>query len=124
MTRILKVTIGLGVAVGVAAVVLLIWPSLQSDGTEPGAIELVAFQWGWTPETITVKEGEKVTLRITSSDVVHGFGLPDYGIEELVYPGKITRVTFVADKAGEFTFVCTSFCGVGHFEMRGTLKVE
>ncbi len=33
------------------------------------------------PYEVRVKQGEKVTLRITSFDVLHGFRMEDYGIE-------------------------------------------
>ncbi|MFQ5801093.1 MAG: cupredoxin domain-containing protein, partial [Candidatus Hydrothermarchaeales archaeon] len=74
---------------------------------------------------IRVKQGEVVTLRLTSMDVVHGFNLSYYNIFETLYPGKITTVEFVADKSGEFEFYCSArSCGLGHLEMKGTLIVE
>ncbi len=77
------------------------------------------------PYEVKVKQGEKVTLRITSFDVLHGFRSEDYGIEsKQIYPGKITEVTFVASKAGRFPFTCTIACGVGHNNMVGELVVE
>ncbi len=77
------------------------------------------------PSEVRVKQGEKVTLRITSFDVLHGFRSEDYGIEsKQIYPGKLTEITFVANKAGRFPFKCTIACGVGHNDMFGELIVE
>ncbi len=77
------------------------------------------------PSEVKVKQGEKVTLRITSFDVLHGFRSEDYGIEsKQIYPGKFTEITFVANKAGRFPFKCTIACGVGHNDMFGELIVE
>lgn len=76
------------------------------------------------PSEIKVKQGEKITLRLTSFDVVHGFGLAGYGIDTVAYPGKVTEVTFVADRAGHFPFECTTYCGRGHDVMTGELVVE
>jgi heme/copper-type cytochrome/quinol oxidase subunit 2 len=77
------------------------------------------------PSEVKVKQGEKVTLRITSFDVLHGFRSEDYGIEsKQIYPGKLTEITFVANKAGRFPFKCTIACGVGHNDMFGELIVE
>jgi len=73
---------------------------------------------------IRVKQGENVTIKLTSIDVYHTFNLSAYGIYEDVYPGKITTINFIADKAGEFEFNCGVFCGVGHAEMVGKLIVE
>ena len=85
---------------------------------------------GWSfgditaPSEIWVKQGEKVTLRITSIDVVHSFRVGDYGIEgKQIYPGKITEITFTADKAGRFPIKCATDCGVGHNDIVGELIV-
>lgn len=86
---------------------------------------LVASNGRWSPDTIRVQQGEKVRLHLTSHDVVHGFSLPGYDIDvDVVYPGKVTDVEFVADKAGTFPFQCTVWCHVNHPTMRGQLVVE
>lgn len=92
----------------------------------PEAVEIKvrAFQFGFDPDPIRVKKGQKVTLKITTSDVTHGFGLPDYNINQRIEPGKTTSVTFTADKSSEFTFFCTVPCGSGHGRMKGKLIVE
>lgn len=83
--------------------------------------------WSFTDKKgnrITVKQGEKVNLRITSFDNVHGFVLPHYGIDERIYPGEVKEVSFTADVPGEFVFYCSRYCGDhDHFKMRGTLVV-
>jgi heme/copper-type cytochrome/quinol oxidase subunit 2 len=80
---------------------------------------------GDTVNEITVKQGELVTLRLSSMDVVHGFALPGYNISESLYPGDVVTVEFIADESGEFEFYCSAqSCGRGHLEMKGTLIVE
>lgn len=77
------------------------------------------------PSEIRVKQGEKVTLRVASFDVIHGFGLEAYGIESTqIYPGTVTDITFVATEVGRFTFACTIECGKNHDDMVGELIVE
>jgi hypothetical protein len=78
-----------------------------------------------TANVIRIKQGELVTLRLTSMDVVHGFNLSYYNVSETLYPGEITTVEFLADKSGEFEFYCSArSCGLGHIEMIGILIVE
>lgn len=84
---------------------------------------LVAQQWEFEPRTITVSKGDKVHLTITSKDVTHGFTIKEYGIAEKIIPGKTTKVEFVADKAGTFSFFCSVPCGKGHTGMNGQLIV-
>jgi len=70
-----------------------------------------------------VYKGQTITLNITTLDRKHGLKLDAYNINEVIEPGKVTTVTFVADKTGEFPFKCSVLCGTGHFNMNGVLKV-
>ncbi|KKQ23713.1 MAG: cytochrome c oxidase subunit II [Candidatus Roizmanbacteria bacterium GW2011_GWC2_37_13] len=84
---------------------------------------LTAKQWAFDPATITVKQGDKVRLKITSLDVTHGFSLPDFNVKVDLNPNAETVVEFTADKTGEFTFFCSVVCGTGHNDMKGKLIV-
>ncbi|MEE8357922.1 MAG: cupredoxin domain-containing protein [Candidatus Hydrothermarchaeales archaeon] len=75
-------------------------------------------------DEIRVKKGEKVTLKVTSIDVVHVFTIQEYNISEAIYPGEIKTIEFVPDKEGVFEFYCKRGCGLGHLEMKGKLVVE
>ncbi len=76
------------------------------------------------PAVIRVRQGELVTLRLIAADSIHEFTLPAYGIKVTVYPGDLTTVHFRADRAGEFPYLCTEYCGIGHWQMGGKLVVE
>jgi len=67
-----------------------------------------------------------VVFKLTSSDVVHGFSLKDFGVylKDGIQPGRVTYVTFKADKAGTYTFSCNAICGEIHQNMQGTLIVK
>jgi heme/copper-type cytochrome/quinol oxidase subunit 2 len=86
---------------------------------------VIAYQWGFDPSTITVKKGDQVRIAFTSRDVNHGVGLEGYGISTPRF-GKDQSQTleFVADKSGDFTFYCNVVCGSGHSDMKGQLIVE
>lgn len=74
---------------------------------------------------IRVRNGEKVVLRITSIDNAHRFSLPVFGVEEVIYPGRMMEISFVADVVGEFGFSCNLVCGdEDHSKMKGRLVVE
>lgn len=97
-----------------------------NTSTTAAAVEfdVTARQFEFNPATITVTKGDTVTLNITSEDVVHGFSIPDFDVNEALTPGKTTTVQFVADKAGTFSFACSIVCGSGHSTMKGQLVVE
>ncbi len=85
---------------------------------------MTAKKWAFDPAIITVKQGDKVRIKMKSTDVAHGFALPDFGVNQNLEPGKEVTVEFTADKKGEFPFHCSVICGQGHKEMTGKLVVE
>lgn len=97
---------------------------VQDKSSSVKTIEMTAEQWKWTPNTITVNEGDTVVIHITSKDVTHGFHLPAFNIDEQIVPGKTITVQFVADKKGTFPWACSVFCGAGHVGMTGALVVN
>jgi mono/diheme cytochrome c family protein len=79
---------------------------------------------GWTPERITVQRGERIRLRISSADVVHGFSIPKLDVYvDWIEPGKVAEVEFTADRPGRYAFQCTVWCQLGHWRMRGVIEV-
>ena len=75
---------------------------------------------------IHVQKGDRVVLKLKSSDVVHGFSLKDFGVivSQGIQPGKTVLVSFIADKTGTFIFSCNAICGQNHENMQGTLIVR
>ena len=85
---------------------------------------IIAKRFEFEPSTIEVNQGETIRLTVKSIDVKHGFGLREYGINEVLPPNKEVKIEFVADKVGEFTYYCSVPCGFGHGSMRGKLIVR
>lgn len=83
-----------------------------------------ASRFKFEPNTIAVTQGDKVKIRAKSIDVPHGFAIDEYGINLYLTPGEEKTTTFVANKAGTFTFYCNLPCGVGHSAMKGKLIVQ
>lgn len=94
----------------------------RADG--PQVIEITAKRFEFSPNKITLKKGEPVTLRLTTADVVHGFFLRPLKIDEVISPDKPTDVTITPETAGTFTTICDHFCGVNHGNMKMTIVVE
>ena len=86
--------------------------------------KMTAKQFQFDPATIEVNKGDRVRLIVTSVDVPHGIGIPEYDINERLDPGKPVTIEFTADKQGTFTAYCSVFCGSGHSNMKGKIIVK
>lgn len=96
----------------------------KSGAMAPRVIRLTTTEWEFSPSTITVKKGEKVTIELAGVSGIHGFAIADLGITTKVEPGQTVSVTIPTDAAGTYTFFCNVPCGEGHKEMKGTLVIE
>lgn len=99
-------------------------PDLNRESAARATIEMTAEDFHFTPETLRVKAGTLVTLKITSIDGTHGFNLGAFGIDERLEENKTKSVEFYAGTKGEYGFRCSHFCGLGHLGMTGRLIVE
>ena len=72
---------------------------------------------------VTLKVNEPVIFRLTTADVVMGFSVPEFGVRATLIPGQAVDLPLTPTKAGEFMFLCDVFCGSGHENMEGTLRV-
>jgi cytochrome c oxidase subunit 2 len=99
-------------------------PSLaKAISNDEQLIHISASTFEFKPGEITVKKGVPVTLELVSQDRHHGFKLPEFHVRADIKPGVVEKLRFVPDKVGTFTFFCDVFCGDGHEDMSGTLKV-
>ncbi len=108
-------TIAAGVGIAVAH---------HSGGAAEREIHITARQFAYDPPIINVNRGDRVTITLKSQDVLHGFYLDGYDIDEEVRPGEDTRFSFVANKPGRFSYRCSHTCGVFHPFMIGNLIVS
>ena len=76
------------------------------------------------PAEIHIKIGEVIEFHVSTTDVQHGFDVPDLGIKEPVQPDRPAVFTFTADRKGQFEVKCGILCGAGHDRMRAKLIVE
>ena len=89
------------------------------------SIDIVASNWKFTPDTISVPAGEPTTLRLTSSEGVHGIASKELNIPDTpIMPNKFTTVTFTPSTAGTYVVHCSVVCGAGHANMALTIKVQ
>lgn len=97
-------------------------PSFKG-GSGDRIFDINASQYQFTPSTIRVQPGEKVTINLTSTDVAHGIYLDGYNLQIYADPGQTNSLTFIADQEGAFRFRCSVSCGSLHPFMIGKMQV-
>ena len=107
---------------------------VQDRRPPPGAMQInvIGKQWMWKvqhPEgpreinALHVPIGRPVKLVMTSQDVIHDFGLPEFRVKMDVVPGTYTTEWFEATKTGEYHIFCDQYCGELHSRMVGKVVV-
>jgi cytochrome c oxidase subunit 2 len=82
-------------------------------------ITINASNFEFDVQEIKVNKGDTVKVTLKNASGNHALKFEGYNKE---VKGNKT-ISFVADKAGEFDFLCSVFCGAGHNEMVGKLIV-
>lgn len=111
-------------------------PAAATKGDELGTpdvvIELTERKWVFHPNRLEVRQGQVVRINFQPTDnglgVGHGFAVDGYDKSTFINGAMVQRpksVTFVANKAGTFTFYCATQCSTGslHPKMNGTFIV-
>lgn len=78
-------------------------------------------------QAMVVPINTPVRINLFSKDVVHSFFVPNFRVKADAMPkpeiDTPNYLWFEATKLGKFDFHCTEFCGVGHSQMSGVVKV-
>ncbi len=102
---------------------MLIVPIPITQNPTTRHLTLSATQYEFVPSRVEVNQGDTVVVDVTASDVVHGFHLDGYGIDERLEPGITRHIAFMADQVGKFRYRCSVSCGNLHPFMIGELVV-
>jgi heme/copper-type cytochrome/quinol oxidase subunit 2 len=101
-------------------------PLIPAQSEEPGEKTIVinAEQFTYNPHTIEVNKGDRITIRLISTDVHHGLYIDGYEVSTDARPGQDGSLTFVANETGKFVMRCSVTCGPFHPYMISYLKVK
>ncbi len=72
---------------------------------------------------LTLPLNRTVVIQLTSRDVVHSFTLPEMRVKQDALPGMTSRIWFTPTRVGAWDIVCSQLCGLGHYRMRGDVRV-
>ena len=101
-------------------------PSVPASPAPPKTkwIKLYAEDWKWMPREIRVAQGTLLHIDFESRDSSHSFEIKELGIKVPLPQDKKASYEFVAEKKGEFRWICGRPCGDGCPKMIGKLIVE
>ncbi len=84
---------------------------------------MIATQFEFVPNCILLPANRDVTIRVTSPDVIHGLLITGTNVNTMIVPGYVSQVHTRLTKLGDLLMPCHEFCGLGHSQMLGTVRV-
>jgi cytochrome c oxidase subunit 2 len=95
------------------------------------SVKVHARQWSWLFEydngkksaDLIVPLGRNVRCELISADVIHGFYVPAFHIQQDAVPGLKTFAWFNATTMGSYYILCSQYCGRKHSAMIAKLIV-
>lgn len=91
---------------------------VEDGDLKPGQPRLLAVD-----NEIVVPVNKVVHVLITSSDVIHSWTIPSFGVKMDAVPGRVTRAWFKAEKTGVYYGQCSELCGSRHAYMPIAVRV-
>jgi cytochrome c oxidase subunit II len=64
-----------------------------------------------------------VRLVLRSKDVLHNFKVANFRAKMDMVPGQTSYMWLTPTRLGEYDLICAQLCGIGHFAMRGKVRV-
>ena len=127
------------IVIGLFAATVVVENKVVANPTPQATINVTAFQWGWkftypghkayvvgqttqTPELV-MPANEDVRFNLVSSDVVHGFYVPEFNFSRYAQPGMTNVFTFNITKPGLYKGQCAQLCGLYHSLMYFNVRV-
>lgn len=96
-----------------------------SDAENPIEIEVTGMQFSWTytypnghnTSTLRVPTDRPVKFNVTSTDVMHTFGISAFNFKTDAIQGQYTDAWIDPDEPGTYEAQCFELCGSGHSQM-------
>ncbi len=104
---------------------------LGLDRSDPAAKDDVT-----TLNQLYLPVNKPVIVRLSSKDMIHSFGVPEFRVKQDAVPGLTIPIWFVPNvttaemrtRIGnpefQYEIACAQLCGLGHYRMRGFVTVQ
>ena len=91
---------------------------LRGDRLPQGGLRLLEVD-----NRLIVPAGKKIRLQVTSSDVLHAFAMPAFGVKIDAIAGRLNETWFQVDEPGIYYGQCSELCGRDHGYMPIAVEV-
>ncbi|MDX1378531.1 MAG: cytochrome c oxidase subunit II [Anaerolineales bacterium] len=92
---------------------------------DANVIRVTGRQWSWSYEyengvvsdELHLPVGKQTLLKMTSTDVIHSFWVPEFRVKQDLVPGRVTDLWITPTIEGEYKVRCAELCGTTHYGM-------
>lgn len=107
----------------------------ETRRADPNAmvVNVTGFQWGWrfdypdygiSSDELYLPVNRQVLLKMTSTDVLHSFWVPEFRVKQDLVPGRITELRITPTLIGDtYKVRCAEICGTSHAYMENPVIV-
>jgi cytochrome c oxidase subunit 2 len=82
---------------------------IKDEDLKPGDLRLLSVD-----KPLVVPIDTVIEVLVTSTDVIHSFAVPSFGIKKDCVPGKLNQTWMKIKKEGLYYGQCSELCGSGH----------
>ena len=85
---------------------------VADEDLKPGQLRLLDVD-----NQMVIPVGKKIRILTNSTDVIHSFFIPSFGVQRYAIPGRTIETWLEADRVGTFYGECNQICGQYHSRM-------
>ena len=90
---------------------------VHDEDLKPGQLRLLDVD-----NQLVIPVGKKIRILTNSTDVIHSFFIPAFGVQRYAIPGRTIETWMEADQVGTFYGECNQICGQDHSRMPISVK--
>ena len=90
---------------------------IHDEDLKPGQLRLLDVD-----NQVVIPVGKKIRILTNSTDVIHSFFIPAFGVQRYAIPGRTIETWMEADQVGTFYGECNQICGQDHSRMPISVK--
>ena len=90
---------------------------VHDEDLKPGQLRLLDVD-----NQVVIPVNKKIRILTNSTDVIHSFFIPAFGVQRYAIPGRTIETWMEADQVGTFYGECNQICGQDHSRMPISVK--